>query len=403
MGDVLSYSASTCSNPYLTGQKKKKKKKKKIGNRRLNRKKRADRVNSEISLNSRDVSSDSESENAVVCREDSQTLAGLGIQANGSEGTDQTPQAQTNGTCTTLAGLKSQNNEQTAQANTGHGLRSSTVSAETSVTGHTTQSCSIRTGPSLGYFISPPGEGTLNTQAHLSLQSTAVSVENTEKAYSVSASSVMSQNNFRGTDMPHTQPDTGLQSTRFESADNSVSNHIRTADAQSVKVNTGQAYSFLQENMHGEDAQYVQDGTGLTSSKAVRNSRVENVRAGSGDEQLFRSNGEWMSSLLQNFCTRISQQNETQNKTLNDCLAGTTTMLRECLAGVTTSVSECMKGMARMVEESNSKLCSLVEHNSVQLSNLTEQNSNLYGLIQGTFMPAFTTIACLTRTYAIIF
>ena len=63
--------------------------------------------------------------------------------------------------------------------------------------------------------------------------------------------------------------------------------------------------------MHGEDAQNIQDGTCLGSSKAVRNSRVENMRAGSGDEKLFKSNGESMSSLLQNFCTRISQQNKT--------------------------------------------------------------------------------------------
>lgn len=62
---------------------------------------------------------------------------------------------------------------ETAKANTGHCLQSSTVSAETSNTGHTTQSCSIRTGPGLGYFMSPPGEVTLDAQAHLSLQSTA--------------------------------------------------------------------------------------------------------------------------------------------------------------------------------------------------------------------------------------
>lgn len=88
----------------------------------------------------------------------------------------------------------------------------------------------------------------------------------------------------------------GLKSICFESADSSVCNHIRTADAQSVKVNTGQAYSFLQDNMHGEDAQNIQDGTCLGSSKAVQNARVENVRAGSGDEKLFKSNGESMYS-----------------------------------------------------------------------------------------------------------
>ena len=46
--------------------------------------------------------------------------------------------------------------------------------------------------------------------------------------------------------------------------------------------------------MHGEDAQNIQDGICLGSSKAVQNSRVENVRAWSGDEKLFKSNGESM-------------------------------------------------------------------------------------------------------------
>ena len=61
-----------------------------MGKRRLNRKKRSNRVNSEISLNNGDVSFGSDTENAVVCREDSQTLTGFGIQANGNKGTDHT-------------------------------------------------------------------------------------------------------------------------------------------------------------------------------------------------------------------------------------------------------------------------------------------------------------------------
>ena len=72
-----------------------------------------------------------------------------------------------------LRDSKLQNNEETAKAKTGHCLRSSTVSAETSNTRHTTYSCFIRTGPGLGYFMSQPGEVTLNAQARLSLQPTA--------------------------------------------------------------------------------------------------------------------------------------------------------------------------------------------------------------------------------------
>ena len=79
---------------------------------------------------------------------------------------------------------------------------------------------------------------------------------------------------------------------------------------------------------------------------------------GSGDDPSFQINVDSMNSTLQNFCSRISPQNQIQNKTLNECLMGTNSMLRECLARDTnvvrensTSVSQCLKGMARMLEE----------------------------------------------------
>ena len=132
------YNASTCSSTFLTGKK---------GQKTSELKEAISRVNSEISLNSGDVSFGSDTENAVVCREDSQTLTGLGMQANGNKAlTIHSKQRQT-ARAQLLRDSKLQNNEETAKAKTGHCLRSSTVSAETSNTRHTTYSCFIRTGP----------------------------------------------------------------------------------------------------------------------------------------------------------------------------------------------------------------------------------------------------------------
>ena len=123
----------------------------------------------------------------------------------------------------------------------------------------------------------------------------------------------------------------------------------------------------------------AQAGVGLRSSApTLQNSQTENLslRAGSGEDTSSQNNWGSITSVIREFCTliskqneaqnarfiqlddRISQQNETQNNMLRECLTGITqqvesqnNMLRECLTGITNVVRENMKGITEQLSK----------------------------------------------------
>ena len=173
-----------------------------------------------------------------------------------------------------------------------------------------------------------------------------------------------------------TQANTSLQSD-FVPVENFDTD--RTSQANLYRNTQGPEYSRPLGNARSETAtRYAQADMGLRyTATTVPHSRTETIRSGSGDYSALERPGESIRNTLTDFCTQIKQQNEAQHKTLNECLMGTTTVLKECLAEVSNvvressiSVNECVKGMA-------GQLSNLAEQNSLQFSRLHEMVASI--------------------------
>ena len=213
-----------------------------------------------------------------------------------------------------------------------------------------------------------------------------ISGENSETGNAVQANPVgasssrgqfISQTNLYDVNTSHTQANTGLQSN-LEFAGNSDTEHRPTAQANSYRFAPLTASSVARGNVCGAAISFAQTDLGHRyTATSLLNPQVGNARVGSGDRLILEGTGDSIRNTLAEFCHQIRQQNEAQNRTLTDCLMGTSTMLKECLAGVSNvvrensvSVSECVKGMS-------SQLSDLAAQNKTQLSNLHDTVNSL--------------------------
>ena len=396
----------------------------KMGRKRQTRK-RTDRVNSKISLNSGNVSSDSESETSLVSRKESQTVCGQTTQTNGSADTDcnaptQPTDASSNHTsfgqpCFTgqivhderaptsfECSVSQENNpsENMQPAQPDHGPQLISVPSDDYDTDQTTQKLPVSTG--LGRFVSQLNsrrEFTLsNAQPDTNLQSTSLSGETADTDQTIHAHStgtriscgqgrgyLVSHETQRGKNTSYAQADHDFQST-LESGVNSDTDHgaYYVNPIRNDRPPTHREYSGSQGNACGDAVlSNAQAGVGLRSSaQTVQNSQAENLglRAGSGDDtSSLQNNGgpiTDMTSILQNFCALISQQNETHNAQVRQQNVAQNAlkqnesqnnMMRECLTGITNVVRE----NTNAVRENNTSVNQCINGIAGQLSNLT--------------------------------
>ena len=183
---------------------------------------------------------------------------------------------------------------------------------------------------------------------------------------------LMSNETQYGENLSHAQADTCLRSS-VESGVNSDTDYTEFY-GNLTRTDKLREHTELHRNALGFSVvSNAQAGVGLRSSApTLQNSQTENLRAGSGDDTSFQNNGDSVTSILQNFCSLVSQQNEARNarisqqtETLNARISqqneSLNNMLRDCLTRVTNvfransaSVNHCMNGITE------------------QLSNLTE-------------------------------
>ena len=395
----------------------------KMGRKRQTRK-RTDRVNSKTSLNSGNISSDSESETSLVSRKESQTVFGQKAMTNGSADTDCNAPTQPTGAsinqtsfgqhCLTGQVMQadrahtsfdrsvSQENipsENMHPAQPEHGQHPISVPSDDYDTDQTTQKLPVNTG--LGRFVSQLNSGReftpCNAQPDTTLQSTSLSGETPDTDQTIHTHALSTGTNIscgqgrvylvshetqRGKSTSYAQADHGLPSA-LESGVNSDTDHgvYYVNPIRNDRPPTHREYSGSQGIACGDAVlSNAQAGVGLRSSaQTVQNSQAENLglRAGSGDEtSSLQNNGgpmTDMTSILQNFCALISQQNESQNNMMRECLTGITNVVRENTNAVrenNTSVNQCINGIAGQL----SNLTGLIQSSHNQSREATHAN-----------------------------
>ena len=374
-----------------------------MGRKRQTRK-RTDRVNSKTSLNSENVSSDSESETSLVSRKESRTVCGQKTLTNGIADTYCNAPVQPTGASSNHTSFgqhcftgqtvhderapmsfdrsMSQENissENIQPAQPDHGQHSISVPSDDTDTDQTVQRLPVSTG--LGRFVSQLNsrcESTLcSAQPDTPLQSTSLSGETADTDQTIHAHStgrsiscgqgrgyLVSHETKRGKNTSYAQADHGLPS-ELESGVNSDTDHCAYY-VNHDRPPTHREYSGSQGIARGDAVlPNAQAGVGLRSSaQTVQNSQAENLglRAGSGeDTSSLQNNGgpmTDMTSILQNFCALIGQQNETHNaqvrqqnvaqnaliSQLEDRISqqneSQNNMMREYLTGITNVVRE---------------------------------------------------------------
>ena len=329
----------------------------KMGRKRQTRK-RTDRVNSQTSLNSGHVSSDSESETSQVSRKESRTVIGQKTLTNGSADTDCNAPAQPTGAssnhtsfgqhCFTSQTVHderapmsfdrsvSQENipsENIQPAQPDHGQHPISVLSDDYDTDQTTQKLPVNTG--LGRFVSQLNSRReftpCNAQSDTTLQSTSLSGETADTDQTIHTHALSTGTNIscgqgrvylvshetqRGKSTSYAQADHGLPSA-LESGVNSDTDHgaYYVNPIRTDRPTTHWEYSGSQGIARGDAVlSKAQAGTDLRSTAPIlQTSKTENLRVGSGDDTSFQNDWDSVTSVIQNFGLLISQQNEALN------------------------------------------------------------------------------------------
>ena len=421
-----------------------------MGRKRQTRK-RTDRVNSKTSLNSGNISSDSESETSLVSRKESQTVFGQKALTNGSADTDcNAPTLPTGASinqtslgqhCLTGQVMQaerahtsfdrsvSQENipsENMHPAQPEHGQHPISVPSDDYDTDQTTQKLPVNTG--LGRFVSQLNSGReftpCNAQPDTTLQSTSLSGETADTDQTIHTHALSTGTNIscgqgrvylvshetqRGKSTSYAQADHGLPSA-LESGVNSDTDHSAYCvnPIRNDRPPAHREYSGSQGIARGDAVlSSAQAGVGLRSSaQTLQNSQAENLglRAGSGyDTSSLQNNGgpmTDMTSILQNFCALISQQNEAhiaqvrqqnvaqnavisqdddrisqQNRTQNALISQLDDPISQQNESQNNMMRECLNGITNVVRENSASVNQCINGIAGQLSNLT-------GLIQ---------------------
>ena len=226
----------------------------KMGRKRQTRK-RTDRVNSKTSLNSGNVSSDSESETSLVSRKESQTVLGQKTLTNGSADTDCNSPTQPTGA--------SINHTSFGQ----HCLTGQVVQAERAGTSYD-RSVSQENRHSESMQPAQPDHG----QHPISVPSDDYDTDQTTQRLPVNTGLgrfVSQLNSRREFTLSNAQPDTPLQSTSFsiETADTDQTIHTHAlSTGTNISCGQGRGYLVSHETQRGKNASYAQADHGLQST-----------------------------------------------------------------------------------------------------------------------------------------
>ena len=377
-----------------------------MGRKRQTRK-RTDRVQSKTSLNSGNISSDSDSETSLVSHKESQTVFGQKTRTNDSAYADRNTSTQATGSTSFVSHCLS---DQTAQAE-GAGSVSYDRSELTQENFHSEK---IRhTQHDHGqYYISKPsdsydtdqaaptlpvdtGRGRLispvnlnhattnNARPDTSLLHVGGSGENSDTdqtIHSTGASlrgrgSLMTREPQRGENSSHAQAENGHHSVLELDAHSDVDQSAHYGNP--IRTDFNREYSGPPRVTHSDAVlQNTQAGMGLRSPGPILpNTQTGNSKVGSGEDASLQTGGDSITSVVQTFCyfiskqnetqiTRISQQTEIQNNMLRECLTGITNVVRENNA----SVSQCMNGITGQL----SNLTGLIRNSREQTSSARE-------------------------------
>ena len=282
----------------------------KMGRKRQTRK-RTDRVNSKTSLNSGNVSSDSESETSLVSRKESRTVCGQTTQTNGSADTD--------------------------------------CNAPT----HSTGASSNHTSFGQHCFT---GQTVHDERAPTSFDRS------------------VSQENIPSENMQPAQPDHGLQSA-LESGVNSDTDHgpYYVNSIRNDRPPTHREYSGSQGIARGfAVVSNAQAGTCLRSTAPIlQTSKTENLRVGSGDDTLLQNDWDSVTSVIQNFGLLISQQNEALNARIRQLNEAQNARIRQQNESQTNILRECLTRVTDGFRENSASVNQCLNKITEQLSNLT--------------------------------
>ena len=317
--------------------------------------KRAERVHSKTSLNSGIITSDSESEASVVSRKQSQTVIGLKNQTNVSAHPDINVTSQLQGTGTNLACTSNgpQNHDDQSQCNSAqHEVMGAFVNLASQENIHIQPAQQIRSDTCQNSGYTQSGDNDTDQAAHYTI--------NAGHKHNLS----QSDHNLRYGSAPGTLPGTQLHSVRYSRNDSDTD---QTMHAHSTRATASRAY-ISRETMHSGSFPRAQVDTCLGASLRLgENSETDHAThlnptsntnqeysgsqryvtlpnthtgagprsspitqtVGSGDTQ---TNQETLTSVLQDFCSVMCRQIQSQNELQNS-------MFRDCLTGVTTAVS----------------------------------------------------------------
>ena len=393
-----------------------------MGRKRQTRK-RTDRVNCKTSLNSGNVSSDSESETSLVARKESRKICGQTTQTNGSADTDCNAPTQPTGAssnhtsfgqhCFTGQTVHDEraptsfdrsvpqdnipsDNMQPAQPD--HGQHPISVPSDDYDTDQTTQKLPVNTG--LGRFVSQLNSRCeftpSNAQPDTPLQSTSLSGETADTDQTIHANStgtniscgqgrgyLVSHETQRGKSTSYAQADHGLQSA-LESGVNSDSDH-GAYDVNLIRNDTHREYSGSQGIARGDAVlSNAQAGTGLRSTVPIlQTSQTENLRVGSGDDTSLQNNWDSVTRVIQHFGLLISQQNEALNALIRQHNEALNARIRQQNESQTNILRECLTRVTDGFRENSASV-------NQCMNKITEQLSNLTGLIQSSCRQAGT-------------
>ena len=389
-----------------------------MGRKRQTRK-RTDRVQSKTSLNSGNISSDSDSETSLISHKESQTVCGQKTSAYadrnaptqatvstsfGSHGlSDQTAHADGAESASYDRSELTQehfHSEKIRHTQHDHGQYHISKPSDSYDTDQAAPTLPVDTGR--GRLMSPVNLNhapTNNARPDTSLLHVGGSGENSDTdqtIHSTGASllgrgSLMIRESQRGEDSAHAQAENGLQSALELGANSDVDQSAHCV------ADSNRGYSGPPRVTHSDAVlQNTQACKGLRSSGLIlQNSQTGNSSVGSGEDASLQTSGDSITSVIQNFCYFISKQNETQNTRISQQTEALNAqisqqneiqnnMLRECLTGITNvvrennaSVSQCMNGITGQLSNLTGLIRSSREQTSCarEVTQTTESNS----------------------------